>query len=482
MSLKWRNAGMSLIQQLRAGAGEMASEALRGIGSLARGLASPVERKVTADEWWRGPGIGIQFQVEHRPGWNWNRDFDEFNASMMDENGRLTFNGPFCRTDEWVGLSRDVGVDYHMMEIKWHDGICYFDTRLTDWKTRADYAGSFAELSRSAGIPFMYYYSAVFDHNPQFDPIQPSPMTLSFIGMPGNPVYEEYIRGQYREIMEQYRPDGMWIDWFWPDKSTKVTIDFFGVNYPDVVLAFNASNLVPGAREKLHYTSGEAHELDGPYLRVTREEGGFITVFSSAWKWSALNRRTLANPWELITPAGRWWQDPTLRDDPHDLVRMAAVVMASGGKLCVGVSSQLDGGIYPDQVRQMRILGDWYGPRRALFAKSVPLAYRRREPPGVKVSPGSVKAIACRRGGDVMLHLVNMDGATRPIRLELRGDPWERTARAYLEPAGGELEMTRSPSGLSLLVGTEQVDRVDTIVRLASRNNGDRIHSVPIIY
>lgn len=117
------------------------------------------------------------------------------------------------------------------MEIKWHDGICYFDTTLTDWKTEEDYAGRFPEASRRAGIPFMYYYSSIFDHNSQFDPVQPSQQTVSFIGIPDNPTYHEYLRGQYAEIMEQYRPDGMWIDWYWPDQCLQTTIDFFRSNF-----------------------------------------------------------------------------------------------------------------------------------------------------------------------------------------------------------------------------------------------------------
>jgi hypothetical protein len=33
--------------------------------------------------------------------------------------------------------------------------------------------------------------------------------------MEHQPLYEEYLKGQFREIMEQYRPDGMWLDWYW---------------------------------------------------------------------------------------------------------------------------------------------------------------------------------------------------------------------------------------------------------------------------
>jgi len=81
---------------------------------------------------------------------DWERDYRQFNRSMMDDEGNLAFNGPLCQVEDWVELSARAGADYHMMEIKWHDGICYFDTELTDWKTPDDYAERFAEASRKA--------------------------------------------------------------------------------------------------------------------------------------------------------------------------------------------------------------------------------------------------------------------------------------------------------------------------------------------
>jgi len=429
----------------------------------------PAEPPAPGPEWWQKPGLGIMYQTEYRPGWHWNRDFEAFNRSMKGPDGKLAFNGPFCRVEDWVRASAAAGVDYHIMEIKWHDGICYFDTSLTEWKTPVDYALQFAEASRKAGIPFLYYYSSIFDHNPQFDPIQPSRRTASFIGIPPKAEYEEYIKGQYREIMERYRPDGMWIDWYWPDGPTEATIRFFRETYPEVVLAFNAANLQPGSYSRLDYTSGEGHDLDGPYLKILKEETGTMAVFSSTWKWASLNRRMFTHRWELISPAGRWWEDPRTRDDPYDLPRMAAVTMACGGLHCTGVAAQMDGSLYAEQAEQLEILGAWYRPRKSLFSGSAPLPYGSAKPPGVNVTPSSVRPIACVSGGDRILHLVNMDGATRPISVELRGRSWRAVDSAWLEPEGAPLELKKTKAGFSLSIAKRQVDPVDTIVRLSGR-------------
>lgn len=45
-------------------------------------------------KWWQKAGIGVQYQIEKRPNVGWDRDYVEFNKSMMDEKGNLIFNGP----------------------------------------------------------------------------------------------------------------------------------------------------------------------------------------------------------------------------------------------------------------------------------------------------------------------------------------------------------------------------------------------------
>jgi len=447
---------------------QMSREGLELVGTAALRTISPVRHAAIADRpWWRRPGIGVQYQIEYRPGTDWERDYRQFNCSMMDDAGNLAFNGPFCRVEDWVELSARTGADYHMMEIKWHDGICYFDTGLTGWKTPDDYAERFARASRKAGIPFMFYYSSIFDHNPMFDSIQPTQgHTISFIGY--EPQYLDYMRAQYREIMDRYAPDGMWIDWYWPDEATDATIDLFRSEYPQTVLAFNASNYFPSASRRLDYTSGEAHNPDGHYLKLVKMERGLVPVLASCWKWATLGRRLFEPPWELIAPAGKWWQDPTLRDDPSDLLRMAAIVMANGGLFFTGVTSKLDGSIYPDQVTQLGILGDWYVPRKRLFAESAPARYRRREPRDVEVRPAGFKTTACVHGRDTLLHLFNMSRSTGPVAVELKGKLGADVRGAVLEPTGTRLDVTQKQQGSLLIVPPEFSDPVDTILRLES--------------
>jgi alpha-L-fucosidase len=420
----------------------------------------PLNRK-----WWQRPGLGIMYQIETRPGWKWDRDYVEFNKTMTDEKGSIKFNGPFCNIKEWVVLSKEIGVDYHQFEIKWHDGICYFDTKTTNWKADRDYAREFADLSREAEIPFMYYYSSVFDHNPQFDSIQPKPRsTPSLIG--NRPEYREYIKMHYAEIIEQYRPDGMWLDWWWADGSTPETCRYFKKNYPDVVIAFNLSNLFPASFNKINITSSEAHRYDGPWAAIRKEETVAVPVLTSAVKWSNAFRWIINHHWELISPAGKWWQDQSMRSDPLELIRQLAMILACGGKLSIGATSQMDGHIFPDQVRQLKILGEWYRPRKEFFISAAPVKYRWFSPKGVCAEPKIFDIVVSAYGSGRLIHLVNRTGSKEDTSVTLKGAMWNGVRGVTLIPQREKLSFKRMGSSHKIDLAPEYIDPVDTILYL----------------
>ena len=426
--------------------------------SMVAGAKANAAEKV----WWQKPGLGIQYQIEQRPGWAWNRDFVKYNQAMSDEQGRLKFDGPFAKVSQFVALSQKVGVDYHLFELKWHDGICYFDTKLTDWKTAEDYGREFAKLSKEAGIPFMYYYSTIFDHNPQFDSIQPNRHgTVSLIGTVPGHVYTDYLAGQFKEIMDQYHPDGLWLDWYTPDQSAWFTIKYLREHYPNAVITFNSSNTFPDSYKKLDYTSSEAHGLNQvrPSFKSLTE---FATSLNgNGWKLANGNRQRFHQPWELISPAGQNWQITTLRPDLKILARMSAVVMANGGKSLIGVGTLLSGEVMPDHVRQVEYIGEWYKPRKKLFTEAEALKYRGDRPPGVSGYSKDFGAVAAKLGNDTVLHLIAFTNVTGPVTLTFQGDLWQGAKNIYLEPAHQELSFPNS----QITLAANQIDQIDTILR-----------------
>jgi len=455
--------------------------------------------------WWQKPGFGIMYQIEARPGWLWNRNYEKFNASIMDNKGQLKFNGPFCEMREWVDFSKRIGVDYHIFEVKWHDGICYFDTKYTNWKTPEDYTRIFSEESRKAQIPFMFYYSSIFDHNPQFDTIQPlktctpSYFTLrsgnktliqgtSFVSalsaglmfkrnrflrnypkdksakwldhfwfppFTNDPkTYEIYLFKQLTELIEKYKPDGMWMDWFGIglfglgslENSAPMIMEFMEKKYPNVILTFN--NSIDSKLKWAHYTSAEAHDVRAA--------------------WSKGNRyRRKQSPWELIGPAANAWDNFLPRRDRYEISRIAVILMASGGKACFGMPAQMNGALYEGPAKHLYRFGQWYKKRRALFQEAVPLNYKGQNVPGVNVKGKYLKTIGSIHDQDPLIHLIYLWSVPQnDLTINFSRKKWEALETILLEPMNQELASTRNAKEIGLTIPKKNVDPIDTILRI----------------
>ncbi len=447
------------------------------------------------DDWWQKPGFSIQYQIEVRPGWLWNRNYVKFNSSMMDEKGNLKFDGPFCKMEKWVQFSKRVGAEYHAFETKWCDGICYWDTQFTNWKTPTDYCKIYAEESRKAKIPFLFYYCSIFDHNPQFDDIQPvREITPSYIAMHHddkkaiaefsknylklvweanqkefaerkvppykeefyqeveyhdfiyNPEkYEEYLTNQIRELIEKYEPDGMWMDWYWNDRSTTLIQEFMEKNFPNTTLAFNVS--IDKRPKYAHFLSGEAHYVEFAWINCQRYR----------------NKR---KPWELCGPVAHAWDIPIARPDPHEIFRIASIIMASGGKCCFGLPSQMNGELFPELARNVEMFATWYKERRELFREATPMKYKGDSVPGVSLKETQFGTIGSKFKDDFLIHIISFGGLMKDLMITFFKDHWENINKVILEPHEKELKFQDKDNEIILQLKKEDLDLADTILRI----------------
>jgi alpha-L-fucosidase len=389
-----------------------------------------------------------------------------------------------------------VGVDYHAFESKWHDGICYWDTKYTKWKTPEDYCKVYAEESRKAQIPFLFYYSSLFDHNPDFDEIQPlRGVTPSFMAMHRKNAkeiakfsmrvakvaesnnkqeaskrdfsynieffddvhyhdfinkpekYEAYMINQIKELIDNYKPTGIWGDWYFGDteNSAFLIMDYMEKNYPDVVLSFNYS--VGHNLKWAHFLSGETHNLE------------------STWKQSNIFRKN-EKPWEQICPAGHAWDVPLARPDPYEIIRIAAMVMASGGKMCFGLPSQMDGELFPEPAHNLELLGNWYKPRHSLFTESIPMKYEGEKIPGVEFSEKDFGIIGSINEIDILIHIINFKGLKKELSIEFTQKQWQKIKKIIVEPNKKELEYKKTKDKIILILNKENIDPADTILRI----------------
>jgi hypothetical protein len=469
--------------------------------------------------WWQRPGFGIMYQIEARPGWIWERDFDKFNASMKNDQGKLDFNGPFCKMQEWVNFSKNVGVDYHIFEAKWHDGICYFDTAYTDWKTPIDYCQIFAEESKKLKIPFMFYYSNVFDHNPQFDDIQPvKKITSSFIALHREKkeevvdfclMFTQFIINQFIESLKKKKLKH--------ERNDSTQTDSFNINEAKDFLSQKVSvfkektPLFTYNPEKYeNYVRNQLIELIEKYepngmwmdwfmkdiygegsgnsvMNLMREKypsivlafnnsinerpnwvhylSGEAHTVDSAWE-QANKYRHKKQFWELAGPATKSWFDPSPRSDPLELARMAVIIIANGGRFCFGIPSQMNGSLYPEPAQHLKQFGHWYESRRALFSEAVPMEYKKKEVPGVEIVNENYRIIGSIYKEDRLLHLINFIGDKTPVFLGLSLGVWDNINKITIEPDGVELKFEKDSKGIHITIPENSIDPVDTIIRI----------------
>jgi alpha-L-fucosidase len=116
------------------------------------------------------------------------------------------FNPAAFDARQWVAAIKSAGMRTLIVTAKHHDGFCLWPSRLTSHSVRSspwrggkgDVVGEVAAACREAGIGFGVYLSPWDRHEPSFG---------------DSPRYNEFFRGQLRELLGGYGPvDEVWFD------------------------------------------------------------------------------------------------------------------------------------------------------------------------------------------------------------------------------------------------------------------------------
>jgi hypothetical protein len=141
--------------------------------------------------------------------------------------------------------------------------------------------------------------------------------------------------------------------------------------------------------------------------------------------------------------------------------------MACGGKSVFGMPSLMNGELHREPGRHLELLGTWYASRRYLFGDAVPMSYRGKQVPGVKINQKNFGTVGSIHNKETLIHIINFRGRKNALTLSFHQKNWGTIKKAVLEPNGKEIPITMVKGGFYLSILKADVDRIDTILRIA---------------
>ena len=238
------------------------------------------------------------------------------------------------RPEDWTRLFSEAGIRYVVFTTKHHDGFLMWPSdhpnpRKEGWQLDRDVVGELASSLRSAGIRFATYYSSGIDWTFN-DTVIVDEETFRK-AMPHDPLYREYLRNHWYELIDRYRPSILWSDIGYPFEYDLPPLFAYYYNTVD-------EGLVNDRFTKMHF------DFTTPEYRVMNRV--------SEIKWECV--RGLGYSFGYNRNEG-----PEHTLSVEKLVKLLADVVSKNGNLLIGVTPMADGTIPSHQVRVLRGLGAW---------------------------------------------------------------------------------------------------------------------------
>ncbi|MET8942701.1 alpha-L-fucosidase [Streptomyces sp. NPDC004542] len=228
----------------------------------------------------------------------------------------------------WADDFAACGARYVVQVAKHHDGFLLWPSRVRhprdeEWRASRDVVGEMAAAVRQHGMRFGIFYSSGADWS--FDPEAVTGASDAETSRPTGTEYARYVEAQWRELIETYRPDGLWND----------------TGYP---AAGDARRLIRDYRALV--PDGVATE------RFRTSEAGIVPAPPEGGPWESVRPVGLSFGWNRQESAEHTLTGP-------ELVLMLMDVVARNGNLLLGVSPDDHGALPPHQLAALRYLGQW---------------------------------------------------------------------------------------------------------------------------
>jgi alpha-L-fucosidase len=336
---------------------------------------------------------------------------------------------------------------YIVITSKHHDGFAMFDSKVSDYtvvKSTPFKRDPLKELSaecKKAGIKFCVYHSIMDWHHPAQLKSTKEKKNYNFSGMaPGRKdEYVKYMKGQLRELIENYDPavlwfDGEWCDW-WTEADARDLLAYLHALKPDIIV----NNRIGTSRKGNEGFSQEG-AVSGDF--GTPEQQIPATGLPGV-DWESC--MTMNGTWGFHRHDENWKSSTVLIQNLVDIA-------SKGGNFLLNVGPKADGTIPEASVERLAAMGKWMKVNGASI-------YGTTASPFAKLDWGR----ATQKPGKIFLHVFHWPEA----QLDVPGLK-NKVVKAYLlaDPGHATLEFATANGKTMIRVPAKAPDPIDSVVVL----------------
>ncbi len=265
------------------------------------------------------------------------------------------FNPVQYNASDWAHIMKEAGVKYVVITSKHHDGFGLWDSKISDYDIvdftpyKKDLLKPLAEACRELGIKFGVYYSIMDWHHQDAQGIH-YPIYVNKDSSKMNPnfpnYYQNYMKPQLKELIENYDVDIMWFDGEWALEYThdqgQELYQYVRSLKPDILI----NNRVDKGRQGMQGMNKTDSDYAGDFGTPEQE----ILEETSTLDWEAC--MTMNDTWGYKEHDHNWKSAETLL---HHLID----VTAKGGNYLLNVGPTAQGIIPAPSVERLKEMGKW---------------------------------------------------------------------------------------------------------------------------
>ncbi len=279
------------------------------------------------------------------------------------------FNPVKFNAREWVHAAKGAGMRYIVITSKHHDGFGLWNSQLTDWCVKStpfhrDPLKELAAACQAEGVRLCFYHSIMDWHHPLYEPRRAWNDVAT--GQPNFDQYNDYLKGQLRELLTGYGSLGiLWFDgeWekTWTQDRAKDLFQYVRGLQPNIII----NNRIGKARAGMSGMDNGNDHL-GDY--GTPEQEIPPTGFGPGVDWESC--MTMNGTWGYKQNDNNWKSTETL-------IRNLIDCASKGGNYLLNVGPTGEGLIPESSLERLAAIGKWmdlnheaiYGTSASPFAK-----------------------------------------------------------------------------------------------------------------